>query len=174
MISGFHFGIVSPYTLNLKSFYVFLFSIFGSPAPFFMWLRHVERAICWVSSTSLSPPAWAKVTLLRRKVGRRKYRGIPTPIFIFRKFSFSATVVLILYFICSEQMIHKTLEWSIVAVHLKTKQSKTLLSFTSRAPPRVFLKGGWQPCSSTHFPSACNMAVLRPVQMLSLGMEWWR
>lgn len=124
MISGLHFGIVSPYTLNLKPFYVFLFSIFGSPAPFFMWLQHVERAICWVSSTSLSPPAWAKVTLLRRKVGRRKYRGIPPPIFIFRMFSFSVTVVLILYFVCSEQMIHKTLEWSIVAVHLKTKQTK--------------------------------------------------
>lgn len=91
----------------------------------------MEGGICWVSSTSLSPPAWAKVTLLRCKVDRKKCRGILPPIFTLGMFSFSATVVLILYFICSEQMIHKALGWSTVAVHLKTKHNTFIFHLTS-------------------------------------------
>lgn len=134
MISGFHFGIVSPSHFKFKATLCFLIFRFPGPSlslftyllyhpPFFIWLQHVEGGICWVSSTSLSPPAWVKVTLLRHKAGKRKCRGIPPPVFIFRMFSFRATVVLILSFVCYEQTIQKTLEWSIVAVHLKTKQN---------------------------------------------------
>lgn len=130
-----------PPVLNSKLLYVSLFPVFWGPAYFYLlsyyFITLLSSYDCsmWKESFAeflrphfpLQPePKW-HFWGVRWTGGNAEGFCLPS----FRMFSFNATVVLILYFICSEQMIHKVLGWSTVAVHLKTKHNTFIFHLTS-------------------------------------------